>query len=80
VARKWLDMSPVERIVEASKGYLSETEAKKDLPDFAAARTLREEWIAELATPSIAIDPKSEAIAKIKALLVEHGITTADLG
>jgi hypothetical protein len=77
VGRKWLDMDVRGRILTACRMYLENH--PEDVPGNSAineGRRLRQAWIAALESPA---DPRAEAIAEIRTMMAEHGITADDL-
>lgn len=78
LAREWLAMPVRDRIVTAAKDYIADQEILPEAERDAAAIAIRRAWLADLESESRA-DPKADAVAKIKALMAEHGITPDDL-
>ena len=77
VAREWLAMPVRDRILVAAKAFVAENSDYDD-PVVVAKIEARRQWIAELEGEADH-SPRCEAIARIRAIMAEHGLTVQDL-
>ena len=75
VAKQWLAMSVRDRILTAAKDFVA-ANSDHDDPIVVAKIEARRQWIAALESPQ---DVRLDAIARIREIMAEHGLSIQDL-